>query len=204
MGRIPRLWRYRYLTFLLMFGFALFHLWYIHKGFLDLAPDEAHYWEWSRRLDWSYYSKGPMVAYLIAASTRLCGATESCVRLPAVLLALGTATVVFLLTRRLFTSERAGFLAVLISSVIPLFSAGSMLMTIDAPLAFFWILALFSLQRVVDRSAKPVEGPRQKWGWWLLLALALGLGLQSKYTMLLFLPCLASYMFLSPYASLYL
>jgi hypothetical protein len=21
-----------------------------------LAPDEAHYWEWSRRLDWSYYS----------------------------------------------------------------------------------------------------------------------------------------------------
>ena len=23
---------------------------------LDLAPDEAHYWDWSRRPDWSYYS----------------------------------------------------------------------------------------------------------------------------------------------------
>jgi hypothetical protein len=28
----------------------------------DLAPDEAHYWDWSRHLDWSYYSKGPLVA----------------------------------------------------------------------------------------------------------------------------------------------
>jgi 4-amino-4-deoxy-L-arabinose transferase-like glycosyltransferase len=204
MRREPQSSRYRYLTFLLVFGFALFHLWYIHRSFLDLAPDEAHYWEWSRHLDWSYYSKGPMVAYLIAASTRLCGATESCVRLPAVLLALGTATVVFLFTRKLFASERAGFLAVLICSVIPLFAAGSMLMTIDAPLVFFWMLALFSVQGAVDRSALPVKGPKRQWGWWLLLALSLGLGLQSKYTMLLFLPCLVSYMVVSPYARPYL
>ena len=106
MTRVVQLWRYRYFTFLLLFGLSLFHLWYTHRGFLDLAPDEAHYWEWSRRLDWSYYSKGPMVAYLIAGSTRLCGNTEFCVRLPAVLLALGTATVVYLLARRLFTSVR--------------------------------------------------------------------------------------------------
>ena len=29
---------------------------------LDLAPDEAYYWDWSRQLDWGYYSKPPMVA----------------------------------------------------------------------------------------------------------------------------------------------
>ena len=29
---------------------------------LDLATDEAHYWDWARNLDWSYYSKGPLVA----------------------------------------------------------------------------------------------------------------------------------------------
>ncbi|MFZ4647236.1 MAG: hypothetical protein ACOYNP_15905, partial [Gemmataceae bacterium] len=34
----------------------------------DLAQDEAHYWDWSRNLDWSYYSKGPLVAWLIALS----------------------------------------------------------------------------------------------------------------------------------------
>lgn len=32
---------------------------------LDLSGDEAHYWDWSRQLDWSYYSKGPAVAYVI-------------------------------------------------------------------------------------------------------------------------------------------
>jgi hypothetical protein len=46
-------------------------LWYLQHGYLELSPDEAHYWEWSRRLDWSYYSKGPFVAYLIALSTAL-------------------------------------------------------------------------------------------------------------------------------------
>ena len=39
---------------------------YLAWGRLDLSPDEAHYWEWSRRLDLSYYSKGPLIAYLIA------------------------------------------------------------------------------------------------------------------------------------------
>lgn len=62
------------LLLLLFLGFlTAFHLWFINSGRFSLAPDEAHYWTWSMRLDWSYYSKGPMVAYLIALSTRLGG-----------------------------------------------------------------------------------------------------------------------------------
>src|SRR4051794_21627095 len=61
-----------------------------HDCPLDLAPDEAHYWDWSRHLDWSYYSKGPLVAYLIRASceafgplaVRLTGTMMPAVRLP--------------------------------------------------------------------------------------------------------------------------
>src|SRR5438876_1206321 len=48
-------------------------LYLLHDCPLDLAPDEAHYWDWSRHLDWSYYSKGPLVAWLIRASTELLG-----------------------------------------------------------------------------------------------------------------------------------
>src|SRR5205823_852170 len=40
---------------------------------LELAPDEAHYWDWSRKLDWNYYSKGPLVAWLIRGSCELLG-----------------------------------------------------------------------------------------------------------------------------------
>jgi hypothetical protein len=48
---------------LLIVAAALLHLLHMASGSpLDLAPDEAHYWDWSRHLDWSYYSKGPLVA----------------------------------------------------------------------------------------------------------------------------------------------
>jgi len=192
---------YRHLTVLWLAGLTLFHLWYVASGAVDLAPDEAHYWEWSRRLDWSYYSKGPMVAYLIASATRLGGNTEFFVRLPAVLLALGTGVLVSVLARDLFASERAGFLAVLTCGVMPLYAVGSILMTIDAPLVFFWALALFALRRALAGPADGrSRGERARLGWWFLFALALGLGFQSKYTMLLVVPCLWGYLLISPSA----
>ena len=195
---------YRRLAFFWLAGVTLFHLWYIGSGALDLAPDEAHYWEWSRRLDWSYYSKGPMVAYLIAASTRLGGSSEFFVRLPAVFLALGTGVLVYLLARELFVSDRAAFLAVLTSSGILLYAAGSILMTIDAPLVFFWALGVFSVCKALRVSGAGLKGAKGGIGWWGLFALSLGLGLQSKYTMLLFLPCLWGYLLLSRSARPYL
>jgi undecaprenyl-diphosphatase len=178
--------RYRLLAALLLAGATVFHLWYIASGIIDLAPDEAHYWEWSRRLDWSYYSKGPMVAYLVAASTRLGGNTEFFVRLPAVLLALGTGLLVYVLTRRLFDGDRAAFLAVLIVVLIPMYSAGAALMTIDAPLVFFWALGVLALWHASEAG--------RGLGWWIVLGLALGLGLLSKYTMALFVPCALLYL----------
>src|SRR5687768_14021726 len=50
---------------------------------ISLAEDEAYYWDWSRRLDLSYYSKGPLAAYLIRASCAMFGDVMPAVRLPA-------------------------------------------------------------------------------------------------------------------------
>jgi hypothetical protein len=60
----------------------------------DLCGDEAEYWSWSRRLDWSYWSRGPLIAWLIRGATevfgglslRLSGSLMFAARLPAVLL----------------------------------------------------------------------------------------------------------------------
>src|SRR6202162_5112655 len=94
----PRVWlsppRCRALAAFLIVGAAAFRLLFLaYHCSLDLAPDEAHYWDWSRHLDWSYYSKGPLVAYLIRAGTALAGPWSErltagdmlAVRLPAVL-----------------------------------------------------------------------------------------------------------------------
>ncbi|MDE2179238.1 MAG: glycosyltransferase family 39 protein [candidate division NC10 bacterium] len=177
------------LLFLLFLGcVTAFHLWFISSGRFNLAPDEAHYWTWSKRPDWSYYSKGPMVAYLIALSTRLGGDTEFFVRLPAVILATGTALLTFLLADRLCRSRWAGLEAVLFLAAMPLAEAGSILMTIDAPLVFFWSLTLLLIYRALTADGN---------GWWLLAGIGLGLGLLSKYTMAIIVPQTFLYLSLS-------
>src|SRR5882724_10529442 len=87
---------------LMLFGF-LGHLRYLqHDCPIDLSGDEAQYWDWSRALDWSYYSKGPLVAYIIRASCAIFGETMPAVRYPALILAIGTSLCTYWLTKKLF------------------------------------------------------------------------------------------------------
>ncbi len=168
-------------------AFTAFQLWYIAAGPLDLAPEEALYWEYSRRLDWSYYSKGPLVAWLIRAGTWVAGDTAFGVRLPALVLSLITAAAMHALARRLFTGELVAALTVLGAIACPLFVAGAVLMTTDTPLILCWTLALLALTCARD-------GVRLAWP---AFGLALGIGFLAKYTMLLVLPCLAVYLTLT-------
>lgn len=180
---------YRGATILWLLAVTILHLWLIASGRWPLDVEEAQYWTWSRRLDWSYYSKGPMVAYLIAASTRLGGHTEFWVRLPAVLLGVGVAVLAFFLARRVFQSDRAGFLSVVLLSLMPLYIAGSFMMTTDSPLVFFWALAALLLCRAVRRRSELA---------WHGAGIALGLGVLSKYTMLMLVPCVLLWLLASP------
>ncbi len=180
---------YRSLTLWWLLALMVFHLWFIASGRWPLAPDEAHYWEWSRHPDWSYYSKGPMVAILIGLSTRLGGHTEFWVRLPAVLLGVALAGIAYVLTRRIFQSERAGFLSIVFLSLMPLYVAGSFLMTIDPPFVFCWGLAGFFLHRAARRRGEAA---------WYGAGIAFGFGLLSKYTMLMLLPCGCLWLLSSP------
>ncbi|MBI3456020.1 MAG: glycosyltransferase family 39 protein [Candidatus Rokubacteria bacterium] len=164
---------------------------YLGAGVLDLSPDEAHYWEWSRRLDLSYYSKGPLVAYLIRALTTAFGTSAISIRLGAVLLSLVGSLITFRLAREAFGDARAGLLAVVGLQLTPLVWAGSLLMTIDAPFLTLWTLALLLLYRGI------VGGGR---GAWLAAGAAVGLGLLAKYTMLFVLPGLALYLLRAPEA----
>src|SRR5438034_9753299 len=107
-------WRWRALAALLIVGAAVLHVVYLATNCpLDLAPDEAHYWDWSRHLDWSYYSKGPLVAYLIRAGCELAGAWSQrltanemlAVRLPAVLCGSLLLVSLYVLTTQVFRRE---------------------------------------------------------------------------------------------------
>jgi 4-amino-4-deoxy-L-arabinose transferase-like glycosyltransferase len=140
-------------------------------GWLPLLPDEAYYWQWSKHLDASYISKGPAVAYTIAAGTALFGDTNLGIRFFAVALSAGTAWQVFLLARRWY-DEVTGLIAVLLVSVVPLYVVGAIVMTIDPLLAFFWVWAANLFSRAVTNG---------RWSDWLLTGFAVGCGFLAKY-----------------------
>jgi undecaprenyl-diphosphatase len=158
-------------------------------GGLDLSPDEAHYWEWSRRLDLSYYSKGPAVAYLIAGLTAVFGTSAFGIRVGAVGLSILGAWGLYRLGRELFGRPEPGALAVVGLQLTPLVWAGSLLMTIDAPFVVAWTLGLWTAHRALTGGGA---------GAWLLLGLAVGVGSLAKYTMLFALPGLLLYLWLAP------
>lgn len=185
------LWKRR---FNLLFFFVLsFRIIYIAIVPLDLSPDEAYYWDWSRWPDWGYYSKPPTVAWLMAASTLLGGNTAFFVRLPSVILSATGLLAVYLLARRMY-GERAGFYAGLSSLAIPGNSILSLVMTIDAPLMCFWALSSLTLWMAVRScSQQSSVGATRRLplpGWWIMAGVFTGLGLLSKQTMSAF-PVLA-------------
>ncbi len=167
-----------------------FRLTYLRYAPFDLSPDEAYYWDWSRHLAWGYYSKPPMVAWLIGLATRYLESSTYAVRLPAVYLGTGVVFCLYFLALRLFGGDRRlGLFAAFTAAAIPLYAVYSFIMTIDPPLFFFWALSLLLGWVAIDRERIP---------WFLLLGLALGAGILSKQTMVAFYPLFLGYLFLSP------
>ena len=156
----------------------------------DLSGDEAYYWDWGRRLSWGYFSKPPFIAWLMAFAGWLGGNSDTGIRLMAVALGTGSLTFIYLIARQLFGSK-AAFWAVLLTVASPGNVAINLILTIDAPLMFFWCGALFFFYNQIHNR-------RYIRLWWLLTTLFLGLGLLSKQMMFAFYPLAALYLALQP------
>jgi len=149
----------------------------------ELFFDEAQYWDWSTAPAWGYYSKPPMLAWLIALSTALLGDSEFAVRAPSLVLYPLGAFLLYFTTRRLLAwqpslhAPAAPLWTALAYATLPVVALGSWLITTDAALLFFWSAALWALVRATDLN---------RWRDWLLLGALVGLGLLSKYTMAAF------------------
>lgn len=173
-----------------LFGILILRIWYLSVCPMELIPDEAYYWDWSRQLDWSYYSKPPMIAWLIAFSTMLGGTSEFTIRLPATILGTLGLWGVYELGRRLY-GHRTGIWSMVIAGVTPGSTALCLLMTIDAPFLFTWTLAVYFLWRMLETDS---ESQR----WVLPAILATGTGLLSKQTTLGLFPLVALYLITTP------
>src|SRR5271163_4065492 len=161
---------------------------FFYCAWLPILPDEAYYFQWSRHLDASYISKGPAVAYTIAAGTALWGSNTFGVRFFAVMLSAGTAWQMFLLARRWY-DETTALIAVLITNVVPLYALGAVVMTIDPLSAFFWIWAANLFSRAIQEN-RLLD--------WLLTGFAVGSGFLAKYLNALELITFLAFLLLTP------
>jgi len=145
----------------------------------ELGVDEAQYWFWSQSLEWGYFSKPPVIAWIIRATTGLLGSDSPfAVRIASPLLQGATALLVMQFARDI-AGIRTGALAGLLYLVMPAAMVGSMTISTDTPMLFFLALSLVLWLRLV-RSASLWQA--------VLLGLAVGAAILSKYAMLFLLP----------------
>ena len=148
----------------------------------ELGVDEAQYWLWSRTLDWGYFSKPPMIAWIIRATTGLLGSDSAfAVRLAAPALQGATALLVLWFTT-LVAGGRTGLLAAAVYLTMPVMTIGSMTMSTDTPMLFFLAASLVAWLRLVQ-SPTILRA--------VLLGLMVGAAILSKYAMVFVLPGMA-------------
>lgn len=170
----------RWLIFLILLP-TLLRVWFVATGQLGLVQDEAQYWDWTRHLQLTYYSKGPLIAWIIALFTWLLGNTELGVRMGSIVGAALFPLLLWWLVAVLWKRPVLAVLAVFLAAVSPLFEALGILMTTDNPFVLCWTLSMIALYA----ASTPDDSGRDRGLWpFLLLALAFGVGILAKYTML--------------------
>ncbi|WP_131777994.1 glycosyltransferase family 39 protein [Legionella bozemanae] len=158
-------------------------------GSHNLFVEETYYWNYSQHLDFGYLDHPPMVALLIKISTLIFGTNEFAVRLPALLCWGGAAFFSFKLTELIHRG--AGLYAVLLLSLMPFYFIQSTLITPDQPVLLCWSAALYYFYRIFifDESKS-----------WYKAGVWLGLGMLSKYTIVLLGPAVLLYLIIVPSA----
>ncbi len=142
----------------------------------SLYADETQYWLWSRELDWGYYSKPPMIAWLIALSTAMFGDSDWAVRLFAPVLHTITACLLGLTAARLY-GPRTGALTAVMWAVMPAVWLSSAIMSTDAALMAGLAGALYALIRLREGAG---------WPFAAALGLALAFAFLAKYAAVYF------------------
>ncbi len=160
-------------------GIALVTLWRVALlpfDRADLYVDDAQYWLWGQELAFGYYSKPPLIGWILRLSTSIGNDGMFWIRLPLPLIHALTSIVLMLVGRRLFDA-RVGMLAGLIFVTAPAVAVASLLVSTDTPMLCCFALALLAQSHLIERRSAL---------WALAMGTAIGAGLMSKYAMIYF------------------
>ncbi|MEJ7558300.1 MAG: glycosyltransferase family 39 protein [Pedobacter sp.] len=146
----------------------------IQAFFMDLHPDEAYYWLYSKFLAWGYFDHPPMVALFIKIGDTL-SHTPLGLRLVTII---STTTAFYLLWKVVSAYTQHITLYILLAGSIVLFHVYGFVTTPDAPLFFFTALFFYVYQRYLKEDSYLMAS---------ILALVVACLLYSKYHAILIL-----------------
>ena len=167
---------FSYLNFFLILSFTILLLRIIlniHIG-LPLHFDEAQYWDWSQNLDWGYFSKPPLLAFLIRVVTELCGNGENCIRSLSPFLHFLTSLIIFYSVHLLTKNFKKALLGSFLYLLMPGISFSSFLISTDVPLLLFSSLIALCIIKIFNSR-------KNTFLLFCLLGLFFALGFLSKY-----------------------
>ena len=156
---------------------------------IDLYADEAYYWGWAQHFDFGYYSKPPMVAWLIMLGTSLFGDTFVGVKAMSLAVYILTTLNIYYLAKELFNDETVAFFSGAAFITLPAVWLSSLIISTDVPFLFFWSLGMLFFVKALKSD---------RWRDWIVTGIAGGGGLMSKYTMIIFVVSAFAYLALSP------
>lgn len=144
----------------------------------DLFVDESQYWLWGQHFEFGYYSKPPLIGWVIGAVTGLVGSDSPFwVRMPAAGLHGVTALILAALAARLWGGATAIWTAAAWLS-LPMVAVASLLISTDTVMAPFFAAALLFHRRLL-------EDGRVRWA--LAAGAMAGMAFLAKYAAVYFL-----------------
>ena len=121
---------------------------------LEPSVDEAQYWLWGQTPKLGYYSKPPLIAWILAGTSFVfdgqTGSKLIGLRIAAPFLHLLTAIFLWQ-TGRLLFSDNAGRLAALLWVSMPAVGLGSFVISTDTPMLLFWSAGCIALSVLMNQ-----------------------------------------------------
>ena len=145
-----------------------------HYGYF---VDELYYLACSRHLAWGYVDQPPLIASITWIARSLFGNSLPAIRLLPAVAGAGEVALTALIARELGGKRFAQGLAALATLVAPGILAGDNLLTMNAFEPLFWMGCAWLVIHMVK------TGNPKAWIWFGILA---GVGLENKYSMLIF------------------
>ncbi len=150
----------------------------------DLFGDEAQYWLWSKNLDYGYFSKPPLLPWVLNIYTILFGETFFSLKIFPSIIYFFSAWAFYTLGKNIGLEKQRALFCSFSFLLMPAVSISTFIVSTDVLLLLFWILSLNELVKLISHPS--IRG-------FILLGIFIGLACLAKYAGIYFVICLVLY-----------